>query len=265
MNAITIKGLKVEARHGVLPQEKTTPQTFLFDINIEADLSLAAKTDDLNYTVNYDEVCKAVTQFCKDNTFNLIEKLAYGAAYLIAEKYEIVSAVEVTVHKPQAPVNLPFGDISATARVERNKVVLSLGSSSGDKRATLEKAIASLDRLDGVRVLKISDFVSTEPYGGVAKNTFLNCAITAECLLSPRALLDKIHEIEAANGRVRDVRWGDRTLDIDIIFFGNKIIAEEGLCIPHSDYANRQFVIIPVKQIAPDFVCPKTLRRMADL
>ena len=173
MNAITIKGLKVEARHGVLPQEKTTPQPFIFDIKIEGDFSLAEKTDDLNYTVNYAEVCAEVTKFCKDNTFNLIEKLAYGAAYLITEKYEKVSAVEVTVHKPQAPVNLPFDDISAISRVERNKVVLSLGSSSGDKRATLERAFASLDRVDGVRVLKISDFVSTEPYGGVAKNTFL--------------------------------------------------------------------------------------------
>ncbi len=64
---------------------------------------------------------------------------------------------------------------------------------------------------------------------------------------------------------MRTKRWGDRTLDIDIIFFGDMIIAEEGLCIPHPDYKNRDFVLRPLKQIAPDFVCPLTHLRIADM
>ena len=265
MNAIAVKGLEVKACHGVLPQEKVTPQPFVFDIKIEADLSLAAQTDDLKHTVNYAEVCSDVTLFCKDNTFNLIERLAYGAAYMIVEKYKNVYAAEVTVHKPEAPVGLPFGDVSANARVERNKVVLSLGSSCGNREQTLNAAIAALGALVGVKVLKVSDYINTQPYGGVAKGEFLNCAALIECLLSPFELLNKIHEIESAHGRVRAVRWDDRTLDIDIVFFGNKIIAEEGLCVPHPDYLNRQFVLVPIKQIVPDFVCPKNHRRIADL
>jgi 2-amino-4-hydroxy-6-hydroxymethyldihydropteridine diphosphokinase len=77
--------------------------------------------------------------------------------------------------------------------------------------------------------------------------------------------LDVIHEIEAQCGRVRKERWGDRTLDIDVVFFGDKIIRERGLSIPHPDYQNRPFVIIPVKEIAPDVVCPITGKRMSDL
>lgn len=265
MSAITVKGLKVSARHGVLSVEKINPQPFVFDIKIDCDACSAALSDNVSDTVNYAEVCALVTSFCKNNSFNLIETLAYGAAMKIAETFGASNAVEVTVHKPEAPVGLPFGDISVTARVERNTVVLSLGSSEGDRKATLDGAVKALNSLAGFKVLKVSDYIETEPYGGAAENAFLNCALTAECLLSPRGLLKNIRGIESDFGRVRTTRWGDRTLDVDIVFFGNKIIEEEGLCIPHPDYLNRSFVITPVKQIAPDFVCPVKHKRMSDL
>ncbi|MDE6075200.1 MAG: 2-amino-4-hydroxy-6-hydroxymethyldihydropteridine diphosphokinase, partial [Clostridia bacterium] len=159
----------------------------------------------------------------------------------------------------------PFSDISVTARVERNKVVLSLGSSEGDKKAALDGAIKELSALKGVKVLKVSDYIQTQPYGGAAKNEFLNCAVLIECLISPRELLNAVHGIEAKFGRKREVHWGDRTLDIDIIFFGNKVVAEEGLSIPHPDYKSRDFVLTPVKQIVPDFVCPVTGKRVSNM
>lgn len=265
MGAIDIKGLKVTACHGVLSQEKLNPQPFVFDISLDCDILTAAKSDDVADTVNYAEVCETVTRFCKDNRFNLIEKLAYGAAFEVAEKYGSVKAAEVTVHKPQAPVGLPFSDISVTARVERNAVVLSLGSSEGDRKATLDGAIKELSILRGVKISRVSDYIATPPYGGTAKNEFLNCAALLECLLSPRELLSEIHAIEADFGRKRGVRWADRTLDIDVVFFGDKVIAEEGLCIPHPDYMNRSFVLEPLKRIIPDFVCPLTHKRISDM
>lgn len=265
MSDISVKGLKVTARHGVLPMEKINPQPFVFDIKMDCDTYAAATCDDLSKTVNYGEVCRTVTDFCVKNTFDLIETLAYKTAFLLAEKFPLIKAVEVTVHKPEAPVGLPFDDISVSAMVERNTVILSLGSSEGDKKATLDGAIEALNKLRGVTVLKVSDYIETEPYGGAAKNAFLNCALTAECLIPPRELLNEIHAIEAAFHRVREERWSDRTLDIDIVFFGNKIIAEEGLCVPHPDYKNRDFVLTPLKQIVPDFVCPLFHKRIADM
>ena len=98
----------------------------------------------------------------------------------------------------------------------------------------------------------------------MAKNTFTNCGVKIECLISARGLLEEIHGIEKEFGRVRNERWGDRTLDIDIVFFGNKIIREEGLSVPHPDYRSRDFVVIPLKEIAPDFVCPVTGKRLSD-
>lgn len=265
MSAIQIKGLKVTARHGVLPEEKVNAQTFAFDIAIDCDTYSAAQTDDVSNTVNYAEVCSAVTEFCEGNTFDLIETLAYGEAMLLAEKFALISSVSVTVHKPQAPVGLPFSDINVSAKVERNDVVLSLGSNTGDCKAMLNGALSALSKLRGVKLLKVSDFIETEPYGGVADKKFINCAALVSCLLPPRVLINEIHSIESDFGRTREKRWGNRTLDIDVIFFSNKIIAENGVCVPHPDYFNRDFVLVPVKQIAPDFVCPVLHKRMSDL
>ena len=75
-------------------------------------------------------------------------------------------------------------------------------------------------------------------------------------------LLEEIHRIEAECGRERLVRWGDRTLDIDIIFYGQKIIREDMLSVPHPEYAERDFVLVPLKEIAPEFVCPLTFKKI---
>ena len=264
MNDIQIKGLEVTACHGVLAEEKITPQPFIFDISISVDTRAAALSDDLSEAVNYAEVCTLVHDFCLNNRFNLIEALAGRCADLLIRRFKKAAAVQVTVHKPKAPIGLPFSDVSVTAAAERNTVALSLGSSIGDGEKTLEGAIRALGETDGLTVQKVSTFIKSQPYGGVAQNEFVNCAVLMECLITPRALLKEIHRIEADFLRVRDMRWGDRTLDIDIVFFGSKVIAEEGLCIPHPDYHNRPFVIEPLKQIAPDFTCPRLHRRIAD-
>ena len=265
MERVDIKGLKVKTCHGVLEKEKVNPQDFLIDIFYEYDAYAAAQTDDIENAVNYSQVCRTAYDICKNNCFDLIEKLAYEISFAIMERFEKIISVSVTVHKPQAPVNLPFEDICVTAQLERVQTILSLGSNMGDRKAALDGAIAELGKIRGVKVLKVSDYIATKPYGGVAQNEFLNCAVTAECLISPYKLLQAIHGIESKFGRVREKRWGDRTLDIDIVFFGDKIISQNGLCVPHPDYVNRDFVLKPIKQIAPDFVCPLARKRISDM
>ncbi len=265
MKTVEINGVKVTACHGVLAKEKVTPQEFLIDICFDYDLTKASESDDIENAVNYAEVCETAYEVCAKNSFNLIEKLARETAFSVAEKFPAIQNISVTVHKPHAPVDIPFGDISVSASLERVKTVLSLGSNVGDKKAMLDGAISSLNEVRGIKILKVSDYITTQPYGGVAKGEFLNCALVAECLLTPFELLEIIHKIEKNFGRERKERWGDRTLDIDIIFFGGKVIAEEGLCVPHPDYFNRDFVLIPIKQIAPDFVCPITRLRVSDM
>lgn len=245
---IEIKGLEISACHGVLDFEKVTPQKFIFDISMKVGFFAG---DELGGTVNYAEVCALVERITKDNCYNLIEKLSTECAFAILENFPKVSAISLTCRKPEAPVEQKFEDISVTVGFERVKAYLSLGSSTGEREKLLTKAVSLLDAVRGIKVEKVSEFLETEPYGGVAKNKFLNCAACIETVLPPHALLDEIHSIEAECGRVRAKRWDDRTLDIDIIFYGDKRICDETLTIPHPDYRNRDFVKIPLKSIAP--------------
>ena len=248
---ISIRGLEISACHGVLKEEKSTPQKFVFDLGLEVDFLRAAKDDDINSTVNYADVCALVERITKENKFNLIEKLCYECAFAVLENFEKVQKIEITCSKPQAPVPQKFENISVCVTLERVKAYLSLGSSVGDRAGYLNRAISLLNGTRGIAVERVSDYMETEPYGGVAKNSFLNCAVCVETFLPPHALLGEIHRIENDCGRVREKRWDDRTLDIDIIFYGDKKICDETLIIPHPDYKNRDFVLIPLKSIAP--------------
>ncbi|MDE7439454.1 MAG: 2-amino-4-hydroxy-6-hydroxymethyldihydropteridine diphosphokinase [Clostridia bacterium] len=251
MNTIEIRGLEVSACHGVLDFEKVKPQKFIFDAKLTVDFLSALKNDDISATVNYAEVCALIEKITKENKFNLIEKLALECAFSILENFGGVQKVVLTCFKPEAPLPQKFENVSVTVELERVKAYLSIGSSMGDRQANLYRAIKLLGETRGISIEKVSAFIETEPYGGVAKNKFLNGAVSVTTFLPPHALLDEIHRIEKACGRVRKKRWDDRTLDIDIIFYGDKTICDETLIIPHPDYMNRDFVKIPLKSIAP--------------
>ncbi len=251
MNVIEIRGLEISACHGVLDFEKVKPQKFVFDAELIADFFSVSETDDIAGTVNYAEVCALIEKVTTENKFNLIERLAFECAFRILEIFGNVQGIKLTCKKPEAPLLQKFGSVAVTVGLEKVKAYLSLGSSVGDKKATLIRAVKLLGETRGVEVEKVSEFIETEPYGGVAKNKFLNGAVCISTFLPPHKLLDEIHRIESVCGRVREKRWDDRTLDIDIIFYGNETVCDENLTIPHPDYLNRDFVKIPLKSIAP--------------
>ena len=253
MGKINIEGLEFSACNGGLEFEKVKPQKFVFDAELTVGL-MPALNDELSSTVNYAEVCSLLEEAVTGNSFNLIEKLALECAFKILEKFSSVDAVKLTVNKPQAPITQKFKSVGVTVELERVKAYLSLGSSVGDRQGYLNKAISALDGTRGITVEKVSPFMETAPYGGVAKNKFVNCAVCVQTFLPPHSLLDEINRIEQECGRVRDRRWDDRTLDIDIIFYGDKIICDERLTVPHCDYKNREFVKIPLKKIAPHLI-----------
>ncbi|MDE5721753.1 MAG: 2-amino-4-hydroxy-6-hydroxymethyldihydropteridine diphosphokinase [Clostridia bacterium] len=262
---IKIRGLEISARHGVHGFEKTSPQRFVFDVDLTADFYSAAKNDDLNGTVNYSAVCSLIEKVAKENVFNLIEKLAFECAFRIMENFPAVSKITLTVNKPDAPLKVKFKTVAAEVELARETAYLSLGSSEGDKKAYLDAAIEKLNNTRGVNVEKISSYIETAPVGGVAKNTFLNCAVQISTVLQPRQLLNEINRIESECGRKRTVRWADRTLDIDVIFFGSRVIREQDLIIPHPRYLERPFVLQPLKSIAPEFFCPDVNKYLKDL
>ena len=115
---IRISGIEALARHGVLDFEKQNDQKFLIDLELTIDLAAAAATDRLEHTVDYGELSQRTHDYVASNRFDLIERLAHGIADLAME-YSKVRAVEVTVHKPDAPIEVPFVDVSVTVSRER--------------------------------------------------------------------------------------------------------------------------------------------------
>lgn len=265
MGKVIIKKLKIKTCHGVNDFEKRQPQLFEFSAEVTCDFYEAAKNDEIAQTINYSTVCKIITAVATQNVFNLIETLASRCAEAILDNFPKATAVKVRVEKPQAPVRAKFKTMAAEAELKRVTAYLSLGSSMGDRKAYLDFAVKELAATRGITVKKVSSYMESEPYGGVAHNKFLNACVEVNTYLPPRALLFEIHRIEAAGERSRTLRWDDRTLDIDIIFYGREVICEDGLTVPHADYANRPFVTEPLKEIAPDFICPATGMRVKDI
>lgn len=134
------------------------------------------------------------------------------------------------------------------------KVVLSLGSNLGESEATLRAAIEELTRV--VQVDAVSSFVYTQPQGVVDQPEFVNCVVLCETELAPMELLAAVQRIELAAGRTREVRWGPRTLDIDLIMCDDLTSDDPDLTLPHPRAHERAFVLVPWCEIDPDAVLP---------
>ena len=143
LNKILIRGLEASACHGVHDEEKKEPQTFIFDADLYADFSAAAKSDDIEGTVNYSKACDILVKTATENSFNLIETLAYSGVYALFAELNL-KKVTLTVYKPQAPVKHKFGTVGVSVTVEKERVYLSLGSSVGDKKKYLDTAVKAL-------------------------------------------------------------------------------------------------------------------------
>ena len=149
------------------------------------------------------------------------------------------------------------------------KVYLSIGSNIENRVAYIEQAISFLGLCEEIDVVQSSALYETEPWGVKNQNWFLNVAVEISTTLSAQDLLDKCNQVEAKLGRSRqnEARWGARTVDIDIIFYEDEIIKTEVLTIPHERMHKRAFVLVPMLEIASDFVHPvlkKTIQELYD-
>ena len=133
-----------------------------------------------------------------------------------------------------------------------SRVYLSLGSNMGDSFFYLLNAISKLDKLDMTKVTKVSKFYKTKAWGYKDQEDFINCCVELETKLLPYKLLFEISNIESKLQRVRELHWGPRTIDIDIIFYDDLRIESEKLTIPHKYYKQRNFVLVPLLDIIWD-------------
>jgi dihydroneopterin aldolase/2-amino-4-hydroxy-6-hydroxymethyldihydropteridine diphosphokinase len=261
---VTLRGLRARGRHGVLDFEREGGQVFVVDVVLEIDTRAAAAGDDLAQTAHYGVLAEAVVAVVGGEPVALIETLAQRIADTCLTD-AAVQAVEVTVHKPQAPVTVPFDDVAVTIRRGRERLaVLALGSNLGERLAILQGAVNAFAASPDVDVRAVSPVYETAPVGGPEQPDYLNAVLVVSTTLSARALLTRAQAIEAAYGRVREERWGARTLDIDLVVVGEDEMGGEALTLPHPRAHERAFVLSPWHELDPDATIPGR-GRVADL
>lgn len=261
MDQIRLTGVRAVGKHGVLDFEHERAQTFVVDATLFLDLAPAGHSDDLHDTVDYGAIAKGIVAIIEGEHVDLIEKLADRIASMILE-YPAVSRTQVTVHKPSAPIVVPFDDVSVT--VERSRetasaasqvhhAIIAMGGNQGDVAATLRDAVRSIDGLASTQVTGISPLYRTDAWG-MPDGTpdFHNAVVSVNTKLSAMELLRGLQRIEADHGRVRTDHWTSRTLDLDIIDFDGQESDDPDLTLPHPRAWQRAFVLGPWLALEPD-------------
>ncbi len=268
MDKVFIRGLKVNAKHGVHPEEKEKAQPFLINAELYLELSPAGESDELDRTVNYSRVCRFISEWMLENTRNLLEACAEELCRALLEYFPSVSMLWLELQKPKAPIPLDFDTVGVCLERGRSLAWLGLGSNLGNSEAQIFSALSWLDSDPGINLIRTSSLIKTAPYGGVEQPDFINGVCLIETLYSPEKFLALLKETEIKAGRVPSVHWGPRALDLDILFYKKRslscdrvieehvILNTPRLTIPHKDMHNRAFVLEPLCELAPELIHP---------
>ncbi|MGC5582815.1 dihydroneopterin aldolase [Ornithinimicrobium sp. W1679] len=263
---VRLTGVVARGHHGVFEHERRDGQDFVVDVVIGLDLRPAGTSDDLARTVHYGEVAADVVAVVEGQPRDLVETVAEEIAAVVLAR-PAVETVEVTVHKPQAPVGVPFGDVAVVVRRQRDvPVVVAVGANlpSGegvDPARTVRTAVRQLHRVRGLRGVRLSPLYVGAPVGGAAvagQPDYVNGVVLARTSLAPTTLLDRLHRLEEDHGRTREVRWGARTLDLDLVQYGDPVLGDDvraqtpALTLPHPRAHERAFVLRPWLDLDPD-------------
>lgn len=267
MDEIRIEGLEIYAGHGVFEEENRAGQPFYVNAVLHTDTRAAGLTDDLALSTHYGEVSHLIYSFLRENTFRLLETAAEKTAEQVLLNFMLLQAVDLEIRKPKAPIGLPFSSVSVKITRGWKKAYLGIGSNMGDKQKYIKDAVSSLKADKKIRKVRTSEWIVTEPYGGVEQDAFLNGAIELETLYTPMELLHILQAVEKKAGRERKIHWGPRTLDLDILFYEDFISGTKELMVPHPDMQNRAFVLKPLDELCPYYIHPlflKSVRQMLD-
>lgn len=292
MDTITLTGVHANGTHGVLAFEHERPQTFVVDVTLHLDLGQAGQSDDLEDTIDYGRVAKDIVSVIEGEHVDLIERLAQLIADRILADAPAVEVIDVTVHKPHAPIVVAFADVSvsitrarsdsgkAAARMDEasstvtgessvlapnaisgaavppqtiHNAVVALGGNVGEVETTLRAAVREIDALPGTQVTGISPLYRTAAWG-MADGTpdFLNAVVELETTMGSHELLASLQGIEARHGRVRENHWDSRPLDLDIIDYDGITSADPDLALPHPRAWQRAFVLAPWAALNPN-------------
>lgn len=248
---IHIRNLEVFGRHGVFPEENRLGQKFEVDADLYISIREAGLNDDLTKSIHYGEVSHFIASFMTEHTFRLIEAAAEQMAEALLLQFPAMEKIRLEIRKPWAPIGLPLESVSVEIERGWHQAFVAVGSNLGERENYIQMGIEALKARKDCKVEQVSEIIATSPYGVTDQPDFLNGMIKMRTLLTPWELLRVLQETEQKAGRERLVRWGPRTLDLDIIFYDDQVIDARELQIPHPDLHNREFVLKPLAELAP--------------
>ena len=265
MDKIYLKDIEISANHGVFQEEKTLGQKFILSLELSLDIKEAGTTYDLTKSVHYGELCHKVIDIFQEESLDLIESVVNKVACFVLDNYSMVTAVKVLLKKPWAPIGRHLDYAAVEITRERHNAYITLGSNMGDRQENFKNAMAKIEEVNGIKITKTSSFIVTEPWGNEDQEEFLNGAIKVETYLTPRELMTELLRIELELGRVREIKWGPRIIDLDIVLYDDVISNDEFIILPHPLMHLRDFVLKPLNEIAPYALHPLKNKRVFEL
>ncbi len=265
MDKIAIKGLNIRANHGVFASEKELGQNFIIDANVYLNFHPATINEDLTKSIHYGELSEFINSEFSKCSYDLIETAAYEVAIAVLNQYKLINEIELTINKPNAPIELKFDTVSVSVVLKRNLCYIAVGSNIGDSDFYIDNAKLAINKSKYTKVLNEAKRIKTKPFGNVNQDDFLNTVFEVETYLSPENLLKFINKIEKDNKRTREIHWGPRTLDLDIIYYNNEIVNRKDLFIPHLEMHKRDFVLKPLCELNPNMIHPRFLKTTEEL
>lgn len=263
MDKLVIKDLEIYANHGLFKEEKVLGQKFLVSVDIYYNMTEVARYKNLEYSIDYGKLCHEIVELFKSENEDLIETCAYKILEFIFKKYKIAERVIVSIKKPWAPINLPLD--SARVEIERKKrrYFVGVGTNLGDREKNIKSAIELIGEFS--EIINVSSTIETKAWGVTEQPDFLNGVVEVKSFYEPEDFLKMLLQIEKKLGRVREKKWGPRTIDLDILFIDDMIIYSDILKVPHPYVEERDFVLLPLKEIAPSFVHPVLRKKIKDI
>lgn len=250
---VRVHDLCLFGHHGVHEEENRLGQRFYVSLEVRADLSAAIAGDDYTQAVCYGQLCQSAERVFQAGPCRLIETLAGRIGTAVLADCPAVQDVSVTVRKPSAPVPHAVEDVSVTVTQQREyRVGFSLGANLGEREAVLRAAVEALGHQPGLEIEAVSSFYDSAPWGVEDQPPFVNIAALGRTVLPPQAVLGLCKEIERSLGRVPGRRWGERAVDVDLLFHGDGTVCHPLLTLPHRHLFDRAFVLEPLAELEPE-------------
>ncbi len=262
MDKLYLKDVEIFANHGVFKEEKILGQKFVLSLELDLDIREAAISCDLSKSVHYGELCHNIEKEFQRESYDLIETAAEKIAEYILNNYNLVNGVKVLLKKPWAPIGRHLDTAEIEIYRKWHKAYISIGSNIGNKEENIKKSIDKLKEFKEIKVTKIASIIETEPWGYENQDSFKNTAIEIRTFLNPKELMTILLNIEKDMKRERVIKWGPRIIDLDIIFFDDYVTSDEYVTIPHPRMEEREFVLEPLNEIAPNFIHPLNNKRV---